>query len=544
MSDAVIIGSGPNGLVAANLLADRGWKVLVLEEQPEPGGAVKTAELVEPGFRHDVFSAFYPLAFASPVFQGLGLEGYGLRWRRAPAVVGHPLRDGSGAVLYEDLERTCESIDRYASGDGDRWRELFALWERLGDDLIEALVTPFPPIRAGGRMARELGPEGILEFGRMAALSIRRLASETFEGDGGRNLLAGNALHADLTPDSAGGALFGWLLCSLGQRSGFPVPEGGAGRLTAALIGRLEDRGGEVRCNEPVRRILVRRGRAVGVRTASGEEYGARRAVLADCGAPQLYLDLLDRDDVPGRILSDLRRFQYDNGAVKVDWALDRPIPWTAEEVREAGTVHAVEGLDALTITTSELEMRQIPSEPFLVMGQYAKADPTRAPDGAETAWAYTHVPQDPRSDAGPDGLTGSWDERETNVFADRIEQQVEQLAPGFRDSIRGRHVHTPVTLERANANLVGGAVNSGTAQIHQQLVFRPVPGLGRSETPIRALYLASASAHPGGGVHGGPGAIAARAAIAHDRVRRGGLAAGAAVAAGAVGAALASRRD
>jgi phytoene dehydrogenase-like protein len=218
------------------------------------------------------------------------------------------------------------------------------------------------------------------------------------------------------------------------------------------------------------------------------------------------------------RLYEDLEHFQYDNSTVKVDWTLDAPIPWSAPGAREAGTVHVAEGIDALTRHAAELACRTIPDRPYLVMGQYAGVDPSRAPAGKEVAWAYTHVPQRIVADAGPDGLTGSWDERETERFAERIEAQVERLAPGFRSLIRGRHVFTPRTLEETNRNLVGGAINGGTAKLYQQLVFRPFPNLGRPETPIKRLYLGSASAHPGGGVHGGPGANAASAALEHGR--------------------------
>jgi phytoene dehydrogenase-like protein len=536
VSDAIVIGSGPNGLVAANLLAERGWSVTVLEEQNEPGGAVKSGELTVPGFTHDLFSAFYPLAFASPVLRGFNLEEHGLRWRRAPEVVAHPTRDGRCAVLSTDLDRTAASLEGFATGDGDAWRRLYDVWEHAGEAMVEALLTPFPPIRPAAKLAARLGYRDSLRFMRMGALPVRRLARETFAGEGGANLLAGNALHADLTPDSAAGGLFGWLLTSLGQRSGFPVPEGGAGQLTAALVRRLRAHGGELRCGSPVRKVIVRRGRAVGVRTADGEEHPARRAVLADCGAPQLYLELVDAEHLPEGLREDLRNFHYDNATIKVDWALREPIPWEAEPAREAGTLHIAEGMDALSRSAAMLETGRIPDEPFLVMGQYAQADPTRAPEGADTAWAYTHVPRVVEGDAGGE-LTGAWDERETERFAARIEEQIERLAPGFRELIEGRHVFTPAKLEEANANLVGGAINGGTAQIHQQLIFRPAPGLGRPETPIRGLYLASASAHPGGGVHGGPGSNAARAALAHRRGRA------VAVGAGAAAGALAWRR-
>lgn len=544
--DAIVIGAGPNGLVAANVLAERGWRVLVLEQQPSPGGAVRSGELTERGFVSDLFSAFYPLAPASPALRALELERHGLRWRRAALPVAHPQPDGRCAALSLDPDETAASLERFAPGDGDAWRRLWELWQRAGDPFIDALLRPFPPVRGSARLLAALGPAGLLRFTRLALLPVRRLAEETFAGEGGGWLLAGNALHADLTPDSAGGGLFGWVLCGLGQQHGFPVPEGGAGRLTDALVARLRAHGGELRCGVEVERVLVREGRAVGVRVAASpvpveapgvavdagatayrptparrasEREISARAVLATTAAPALLLRLVGERHLPGAVVADARRFQFDNGTVKVDWSLEAPIPWVAEDARRAGTVHVADGMDALTRATAQLARGLIPDRPFLVVGQYASFDPTRQPPGRETAWAYTHVPQRVRGDAGHDGLAGAWDERETALFVARMEAQIEARAPGFRDLIRRRHVFTPQGLEAADANLVGGAINCGTAQLHQQLVFRPLPGLGRAETPLRGLYLAGASAHPGGGVHGAAGANAARAALWHARL-------------------------
>ena len=519
-ADAVVIGAGPNGLVAANMLADAGWEVIVAEEQAEPGGAVRSGEVTAPGFTHDLYSAFYPLAFGSRYIRALDLESHGVRWVQSEGVVAHPHSDGRCALLARDIERTCASLDSFAAGDGAAWRELYGRWQRVGSHMLDALMTPLPPVRAGAAIAAELGPRGLADFARFSLLPARRLAEEQFAGEGGGWLLAGNALHADLTPDSAGGGLFGWVLCGLGQQYGFPAAEGGAGAITAALVRRLESRGGRILLNAPIERIEVRGGRATAALGAGGERHEARRAILADVGAPALYEEMLPADAVSEQMRGGLRRFQYDNGTVKVNWALRAPIPWAADAARSAGTVHISDGMDGLSAATADLVRSRIPADPFLVLGQYSGYDPSRAPEGCEAAWAYTHVPQEVQGDAGGD-LRGDWAGDDGPAFANRMEQQVERVAPGFRELIIERDIQTPVDLERDNRNLVGGAINGGTAQLQQQAIFRPTPGLGRPNTGIDGLYLASASVHPGGGFHGGPGGNAARVALRADALRR-----------------------
>lgn len=514
MPDAVVIGAGPNGLVAANLLADAGWSVTVLEEQAEPGGAVRHDEGVAPGFASDVFSAFYPLAAASPVLAGLRLGDHGLRWSHAPQVLAHPLTDGRCAVLGRRIETTAASLDAFAAGDGAAWRRQHELWRRMTPALLDALFTPFPPVRAGVRLLAGLRAAGGLRAARSLLLPVRRMAEEEFRGEGGGLLLAGNALHADLAPEAAGSGGFGWLMSMLGQTYGFPVPVGGSGALSAALVRRLRSRGGTLRCGQPVTGIVVTGGRAVGVRTAGGETVTARRAVLAAVSAPALYRELVDARHLPAQLLADIDRFSWDFATFKVDWALDAPVPWRAEQARAAGTVHLADGMDELTRFAAQLAMGRVPDRPFALFGQMTTADPSRSPRGTESAWAYTHVPHHVRGDAGDARLTGAWDRAEREIMADRVEEQVERFAPGFRALIRARRVLAPPTLQALDANLHGGALNGGTSALHQQLFFRPVPGTGRPETPVHGLYLASAGAHPGGGGHGAPGANAARAAL------------------------------
>ncbi len=518
--DAVIIGSGPNGLVAANLLADQAWSVVVVEAADSPGGAVRSAELIEPGFTNDLFSAFYPLGAASSVLAKLDLERHGLRWCHAPLVLAHPSVDGTCPVLSRNIDETAASLDEYHKGDGDAWRRMMQRWDEVGGPLVDALMSPFPPVRAGARLARSLSVREWARFARFMLLPIRRMAEEEFQSEQARRLLAGLALHTDLGPELTLSGMFGWLLGCLGQTVGFPVPEGGSGALSGAMVRRLESRGGSVLCDTPVDEVIVRKGRAVAVRLGDGTEITAGRAVVADVSAPALYGRLVRPEHLPADLLEDLQRFQWDNATVKVDWTLDTPIPWQADAARQAGTVHVAEGVDALTVFASELARGLVPARPYLLIGQQSMTDPTRQPAGRETAWAYTHGPRDVRGDSRKE-ISGTWDEADVDAMVRRMEAEIELLAPGFASTIRGRHVFTPPSLEAADRNLSFGAINGGTAQLHQQLVFRPLPGRSRAETPVGGLYLASASAHPGGGVHGAAGANAARAALAASRRSR-----------------------
>ncbi|SIS20101.1 phytoene desaturase family protein [Williamsia sterculiae] len=508
-SDAVVIGAGHNGLISAIRLADAGWDVTVLESRAVAGGAVASAELV-PGYRADLFSAFYPLAVASPGFEGLELEAHGLRWSRAPIPFGHPAApdDDQAAVVHPDPSDTAAELSRHDARDGDAWMELVTQWRAIRPALLNTLFRPFPPTRGPLQLLRAVGTGDALRLARFFVLPANRMVTELFRSEHARLLLLGNAMHADIPLDAPGSGMMGYLLTMLAQDSGFPVPVGGAGELAAALVRRAESAGVRVLLGHRVDHIDVSGGRATGVLTADGHHWSARRAVLADVSAPMLYNQLLAPSDVPSRLTRDIGRFDWDTPVVKVDYALRERIPWNSPNLGGAGTVHLGADTRGLVRWMADLNTGVVPRRPFLLFGQMTTADPTRSPAGTESAWAYTHLPRDISDDDSALRLAAHTD------------AVLEEYAPGFGELIVGRHVHTPSELHGEDQNLHAGAVNGGTAQLFQQLIFRPTPGLGGAETAIRGLYLASAAAHPGGGVHGACGNNAALAALACDGLR------------------------
>jgi len=423
-------------------------------------------------------------------------------------------------VLHREREQTAADLEKQTAGDGEAWMGMCRQWDRYGGDVVGALLSPMPPVRHASRMlARLPGGDGAA-FLKMLARPARSMCRQLFGGPAASQLIAGNALHADIAMDAPGSGLMGWLLAMLGQHDGFPVPQGGAGELSRALAGRFTAKGGTIRCSTRADRIVVDNGCARGVVTSHGDIIGARRAVVADVVAPQLYCGLVDWAHLPGRLRRHMDGFDWDPGTFKVDWALDGPIPWRNPPSAAPGTVHIADSLEDLATSQLQIHNGAVPAQPFLLVGQMTTADPTRSPRGTESVWAYTHVPHDVRHDAGEGGITGAWDDSDKERMADRMQARIEQHAPGFGDLVRVRRVLSPQDLEDLDESLVGGALNGGTSSLHQQALLRPTPGLGRAETPVKNLYLGSASAHPGGGVHGACGSNAARAALFHERMR------------------------
>lgn len=506
VTDVVVIGAGPNGLVAACHLAEAGLDVLVLEAQAELGGACRSSESTLPGFVHDVGAAFFPFAKHSPALASLELASHGLVFHHAPIDSAHPALDGSCGVIARDLERCCALL----GDDGPAWREVATWYASVQAELLPALLSTFPPLGS----ATKLGPSTLLRLARVALSSGRGYAESLFRTEAARRMLPGLALHTDVGPDDPLGAIVGFMLAVTASYGGFAVPEGGAGAITRALAAKLASRGGVVRTGARVSRVITRGGRAVAVRTEASDEIEARSAIVADVAAEALYLRMLSPSVVPSTVLDSMRRFQRGFGTFKVDWALDGPVPWSSEPCLEAAVVHPGESNDDLARFTDEVRRGLLPELPYLVVGQQSLVDPTRAPEGQHTLWAYSRVPSE---------LAGGWTRDACERFADRVDARIEGLAPGFRARVRARHLVSPVDLERLDENLLGGDLGGGTAQIQNQLLFRPSFPYFRYRTPVRGLYLGSSYAHPGAGVHGACGHNAALAVLSDLGVGAGG---------------------
>jgi len=497
-----VVGSGPNGLVAANLLAQRGHRVLVLEAHPRrPGGAVASEELTLPGFVHDVGAGFFPFGRSSPAFRELDLEAAGLRWENATFESCHPALDGSHACIARDLDVQAAHFGN--ARDGATFTNLARFHAGIEPELLAGLLRPFPTLWPLLRM-------GVGALARLASLLLRSsggLARSLFESEAARRVIPALGLHVDVGPEDTLGAPLAYVLGLTATTGGYAVPIGGAQAITNALVTTLEQHGGRLKLGAEVTRIVVRGGRAQAVQLANGEEIATRLGVLADTSAPALFLSLLERTDVPHWLRVRMRRFQLGFGTFKLDWALSAPVPWSVEAARQSAVVHAGESIDDLAGFAREVRAGQLPERPYLVIGQHTLVDPSRAPAGKHTLYAYSRVPP---------YLPGGWTTDAAARFADRVEARIEGLAPGFRQTILGRHVLAPPDLETMNANLIGGDLGGGSNAWYRQLIFRPVFPYFRYRTPVRGLYLCSSYAHPGAGVHGMCGFNAATMA-AHD---------------------------
>jgi phytoene dehydrogenase-like protein len=493
-----VIGAGHHGLVAGIRLAGR-CEVVVLEAAARPGGAVRTDELTLPGYRHDTCAGYFPLTAASPVFRALELD---VRWVNPPVAMAHVL-DGEGGevALHRDIADTAQSLEACAAGAGRAWQALMgAIWPHR-EELIAAGLARLPPGWPAARLLAGMRGRAV-ELAPLLAGSAATIGRQLFGDDRAAAWLAGTGAHADLSPQAAGSGVFALGLSFLAHAVGWPFPRGGAAGLTEALRVRLRELGGELRCGTPAESIELTGGRVSGVRLRGGERLRAD-AVLATV-SPAPLLGLLPPGALPGRLERRLRGWRYGLGTAKLDWALSGPVPWASEAAREAAVVHVGGPLGEITNSLVQAGLGQFPASPALVVGQHTLHDPTRAPAGRHTLYAYARVPQRPK-------LTEA-------EIAERVELQIERFAPGFRGLVLGRSVRPPARIEAENPSLVGGDLASGSCELDQQLIFRPAPALCRGRTPIGGLYVAGAWIHPGPGVHGVSGAAAARALLGGGR--------------------------
>jgi phytoene dehydrogenase-like protein len=501
MARVLVIGAGHNGLVAAIALAGHGLDVTVLEQAPRPGGATTSVQSRLPGFVHDHCAGFVPMTVASPAMRELELERDGLEWINPPVVVAHPFPDGTAIALHRDVEQTVRSLGAAGAG----WAVAMERLLPVAAPLVETVLAPLPPVRAPLRVALGLRRDGV-EWARRLAGSAEALGLDLFEGDRRATAwLAGSAQHSGLPPTAAASGAFGLLLQLLGHSHGWPLPRGGMQSLTDALVRRAEREGAVIRCGSSVERVVVRGGRVAGVRLAGGDEVPAE-AVVSTVTAG-LLARLLPTGALPGRLERRLRIWRYGTAPFKVDYALAGPVPWTASEARSSAVVHVAGELEELTRAADDARRGEVPQHPALVVGQQSLHDATRAPAGRHTLYVYGHVP--------------ARYALEDEAVAERIEAQLERFAPGFSTLVLDRSTRSPEQTERENPSLVGGDLAGGSYEIDQQLIFRPAPQLARYRSPLRGLYVAGASTHPGGAVHGMSGRGAARALLRDRRLRR-----------------------
>jgi len=466
--DAIVVGSGPNGLAAAVVLARTGLSVEVYEGATTPGGGCRTDELTLPGFRHDVCSAVHPLLIASPFFRGVDLAARGVELCTPRVAFAHPLDGGRAAALVSSVDETAETL----GADAATYRRLFTPLVRDIDKILPTVLAP---------MFRSIPPHplAMARFGTTGLLPAHRIARR-FKTEEGRAIVAGAAAHSMLPLTAPLTGSFGLLFMMVAHALGWPVVAGGSEHIIGALCAELDSLGGRVVTDH---------------RVESLDELPKARAVLLDV-SPRQFQDLAGAR-LPKRGRRALERFRYGPGVCKVDWALSGPVPWEAAVCRDAGTVHVCGPLEEVELSEADVNAGRHAERPFCLIAQPGVVDPSRAPGGQQTLWGYCHVP------------AGS-----TTDMTEAIEAQIERFAPGFKDLVLARSTMTAVDMEAYNPNYIGGDINGGISDL-RQTILRPTPRWNPYRTALRGVYLCSASTPPGGGVHGMCGLGAARAALA-----------------------------
>lgn len=511
--DAIIIGAGHNGLVAAAALARAGWSVVVLEAEDEVGGCVRSGEVTVPGVIHDIYSTNQNLFRQSPAYQSWkdDLERHGLRFAHSDTPFCNVFEDGTALRAYADLDRTAAEM---TPADAEGLRRLKARFDDLQQVVLPLYAKPLPSagaLAAAGKGAAAIGAERTSELARTLLASTRELGETYFETNKAKALLATWGMHMDFGPDVSGGAVFPLMETFSNIGEGMVVAEGGASNVSRALVGLIEDAGGTVRTGARVERVLVEDGRASGVVLEGGERVAASRSVVANLVPHVLFGNLLEGEPLPPDFRRKVDGYQHGPGTFMLHLALDGPAPWAAgDDIAEFAYVHIPPTVDDLARTYQQSLAGLLPDSPLLIVGQTTAVDPTRAPDGTHVLWVQVRtVPGAIEGDAAGEIEVTDW-AKATEPFTERVLDKLERFAPGVRDRIIGRHAMSPADLEAHNANLIGGDSLGGSIHLRQNLTFRPFPGWSRYETPVEGLYLCGAATWPGPGNNGTSGWLVA----------------------------------
>jgi len=516
--DVIMIGGGHNALVAAAYLTRAGRSVLVLERNDRPGGFVRTEELTLPGFKHDVYSSAHPLFTTGPAYADLkdDLEARGLRYVNTDLPSGVSLADGRTAVLPRSFEALIEEAERLAPGDGAALAAMFEVLQPHVGDVFRLFSLDLAGDEASAILHRLLRDEGRPGYSAFAAalMSTARHAVAALASPVTRAMLASWVTHLGRTPDEVGSGLWVPLTAMALMGGGMPTPEGGSGKLAEALARLVQDQGGVIRTGTTVERILVKDGRAIGVRTAEGEKFGAAQAIVATTTPDQLYLKLLADADVPAALRDQAKRFRFGRGCVQIHLALSEPPKWPDARFARIGQPHLTDGLDGFTLAIAQGAADLLPANPTFTVDCPSALDPSRAPEGkAVMRIQVLEVPVRPRGDAAGtiDVGDGTWTEELTQRFTERVLSVVRRHIPNVPDAVLGTYVVTPKTIAAFNPNAGPGDPYGGAHDLAQSYLFRPLPGQPSHRTAIPNVYMAGAATWPGHGINGGSGYIVAQ---------------------------------